>query len=89
MLHFHAFLQLLLVSLVSAAPVHAEGHGNAWQYGAGGGVIGFIVLILDVIAIRKSRALPPSPASLSPRLLHYPPIPHETVLQDDDVDHPR
>ncbi|KAF1808553.1 hypothetical protein P152DRAFT_386370, partial [Eremomyces bilateralis CBS 781.70] len=33
-----------------AAPtMHTEGHGNAWQYGAGGGVLGFVVLVLDVI----------------------------------------
>lgn len=47
------FLQLLFTSLAVAAPVHAELE-NAWQYGAGGGVIGFIVLVLDVIVWRKS-----------------------------------
>lgn len=29
-------------------------HGNAWKYGSGGGVIGFIVLILDILAISRS-----------------------------------
>lgn len=44
-----AFLALLLqLSLVSAAPVSAEGH-NTIGYGAGGGVVGFIVLVLDII----------------------------------------
>lgn len=46
--------QLLLATLALAAPV-AEGTvaatagGNAWQYGTGGGIIGLIVLILDII----------------------------------------
>ncbi|QDS72712.1 hypothetical protein FKW77_003480 [Venturia effusa] len=43
MLHF------LMFSLVTAAPITTESHGNSWQYGAGGGVVGFIVLILDII----------------------------------------
>lgn len=46
-------LQLCLVSLALAAPVAQEvtatTSGNSWQYGTGGGVIGFIVLILDII----------------------------------------
>jgi len=29
--------------------IEGHNHGNAWQYGAGGGVVGFIVLILDII----------------------------------------
>lgn len=45
------FLQMLLASVVMAAPVHIE--SNSWQYGTGGGIIGFIVFILDVIAIGK------------------------------------
>ncbi|KAF2264393.1 hypothetical protein CC78DRAFT_533256 [Lojkania enalia] len=44
------FLSLLLqFVLADAAPVSAQGHGNSWQYGAGGGVVGFVVLILDII----------------------------------------
>ena len=50
-------LQLFLISLAMAAPivdeVSAQGHGNAWQFGAGGGIIGFIVLILDIIVFSK------------------------------------
>lgn len=46
-------LQLCLASLAFAAPVAQEvtasTAGNSWQYGTGGGVIGFIVLILDII----------------------------------------
>ena len=48
------FLQMLLASLVMAAPVHIE--SNSWQYGTGGGIIGFIVFILDVIAIGKATS---------------------------------
>lgn len=50
----HALLALLLqLSLAAAAPVSAQGHGNSWQYGAGGGVVGFVVLILDIIVFSK------------------------------------
>ncbi|KAH6717506.1 hypothetical protein DL95DRAFT_480545 [Leptodontidium sp. 2 PMI_412] len=44
-------LQLSLLSLVMAEETFiATTHGNAWKYGSGGGVIGLIVLVLDVIA---------------------------------------
>ncbi|PQE25708.1 Cardiolipin synthase protein [Rutstroemia sp. NJR-2017a BBW] len=55
-------LQFLYFSLAVAAPIEATGHGNAWKYGSGGGVIGFIVLILDIIVfieVLKSNR-PPS-----------------------------
>ncbi|PQE21081.1 Cardiolipin synthase protein [Rutstroemia sp. NJR-2017a WRK4] len=56
-------LQLFFTIAVAAAPiVEATGHGNAWKYGSGGGVIGFIVLILDIIVfieVLKSNR-PPS-----------------------------
>lgn len=42
-------LQLLFVSLVTAKELAVAGHGNAWQYGAGGGIVGFIVLVLDIM----------------------------------------
>lgn len=53
------FLNLLLqLSLFSFALAEetlvAATHGNTWQYGAGGGVLGFIVLILDIIVFSKS-----------------------------------
>lgn len=47
------FLQLAMACLAMAAPISVENHGNAWQYGAGGGLIGFIVLILDLIVFCK------------------------------------
>lgn len=54
---FHILLQLCLASLAFAAPVAqdvtASTAGNSWQYGTGGGVIGFIVLILDIIVFSK------------------------------------
>ncbi|KAI1150436.1 hypothetical protein F4825DRAFT_426553 [Nemania diffusa] len=54
MLHniFHLLLQLCLAATVFAAPM-ADGtittDSTPWQYGAGGGVVGFIVLVLDLI----------------------------------------
>lgn len=51
---------LSLLSFALAAPVSATTTTqNAWQYGAGGGVVGFIVLILDIIAIRMPPSLLP------------------------------
>ncbi|OLN94137.1 hypothetical protein CCHL11_07199 [Colletotrichum chlorophyti] len=46
--------QLCFALLAVAAPtsdsvVGATGHGNTWQYGTGGGILGFIVLVLDII----------------------------------------
>lgn len=51
---FHFALGLLLqASILSVAAasgtVSATEHGNAWKFGTGGGVIGFIVLIMDII----------------------------------------
>ena len=42
-------LQLCLASLGLAAPVATESLDNSWQYGTGGGLIGLVVLILDII----------------------------------------
>ncbi|KAK5048180.1 hypothetical protein LTR84_005850 [Exophiala bonariae] len=42
-------LQVAFASMVAAAPLQAQ--SNSWQYGTGGGIIGFIVLILDIIVI--------------------------------------
>jgi len=44
-------LQLALASLATAAPVKAQ--SNSWQYGTGGGIIGLIVFILDIIVFGK------------------------------------
>ncbi|KAK4095657.1 hypothetical protein N658DRAFT_437871 [Parathielavia hyrcaniae] len=42
-------LQLCLAPLGLAAPFSAETLDNTWQYGTGGGLLGLVVLILDVI----------------------------------------
>jgi hypothetical protein len=55
-------LQVAFASIVSAAPVQAQ--SNSWQYGTGGGIIGFIVLILDIIVIRKSLCALHSPLGI-------------------------
>jgi hypothetical protein len=47
-------LQFAFFSLAMAAPMETAQHGNTWQYGTGGGVIGFIVLILDILVISMS-----------------------------------
>jgi len=59
-------LQLWLAAVALAAPVADETFstmgGQPWQYGTGGGIIGFIVLILDIIVwieVLKSNR-PPS-----------------------------
>jgi hypothetical protein len=56
------FLQLCLATLAFAAPIAGEvtatGHGDAWQYGTGGGIIGFVVLILDIIVFSTSLCAP-------------------------------
>jgi hypothetical protein len=46
-----AMLQLMLCAVAEAAPIQAE--SNSWQYGTGGGVLGFIVLVLDIMAWSK------------------------------------
>ncbi|QSZ28815.1 hypothetical protein DSL72_003320 [Monilinia vaccinii-corymbosi] len=55
-------LQFFFFALAFAQPVEIAEHGNAWRYGTGGGVVGFIVLILDIIVfieVLKSNR-PPS-----------------------------
>ena len=47
---FNLLLQFALFSFAMAEEtVTAQSHSNPWQYGAGGGVLGFIVLVLDII----------------------------------------
>ena len=64
---FQTTLSLLLnFSLLSLAMAEetltTQGHGDAWKFGTGGGVIGFIVLILDIMVWSKS--FPPVPSHL-------------------------
>ncbi|KAI1132133.1 hypothetical protein F5Y10DRAFT_231605 [Nemania abortiva] len=55
MLHniFYLLLQLCLAASAFAAPMAEEAitttTNSPWQYGAGGGIIGFIILVLDLI----------------------------------------
>ncbi|KXJ86128.1 hypothetical protein Micbo1qcDRAFT_168710 [Microdochium bolleyi] len=46
------FLQLCLAMFAYAAPIAGEVSATTadpWQYGTGGGIIGFIVLVLDIL----------------------------------------
>lgn len=54
---FNFLLQLSLAALALGAPVGDVGAstaGNSWQYGTGGGVLGFIVLVLDILVFSTS-----------------------------------
>jgi hypothetical protein len=61
---FQLFLaQLLFGAMALAAPLADKtvtatttAGGNAWQYGTGGGIIGLIVLILDIIVFGTSHS---------------------------------
>ncbi|CCG84534.1 protein of unknown function [Taphrina deformans PYCC 5710] len=41
-------LMTAMIAAVAAAPVEAQGHGNVVRYGTGGGILGFLVLLVDV-----------------------------------------
>ncbi|KAK0376193.1 hypothetical protein CLIM01_06459 [Colletotrichum limetticola] len=73
-------LQLCFALLAVAAPasdpaVGTAAHGNTWQYGTGGGILGFIVLVLDIIVFRES------PSKQRPRR------PIEVLKSDRPVSH--
>ncbi|KAK6211341.1 hypothetical protein QIS74_10605 [Colletotrichum tabaci] len=41
---------MLAVAAPASDPaVAATAYGNTWQYGTGGGILGFVVLVLDII----------------------------------------
>jgi hypothetical protein len=53
-------LQLCLARLGFAAPVSdvsADALSNSWQYGTGGGLLGLVVLILDIIVFSTSQSV--------------------------------
>jgi hypothetical protein len=54
---------LLLVSFAMADEMAASAIDNTWKYGTSGGVLGFIVLILDIMVFSTF---------LSPLLIRYP-----------------
>ena len=55
---FSLLLQICLASLALAAPIADEPvtiTGSTQQYGTGGGILGFIVLVIDIIVWSKYR----------------------------------
>lgn len=78
---FHLFLQLCLAALAVAAPLAGGGDETMttssanWQYGTGGGIIGFIVLVLDIIVWSTSVPRPPSSLLRFPLALAFPTCP--------------
>lgn len=64
-------LNLLLVSFaVAEETVSASVHGNAWKYGTGGGLLGFVVLILDILVFSTFICTLSFPAPLYCLLKH-------------------
>jgi hypothetical protein len=60
---FNIFLQLCLAALCYAAPIADETFStmdSTTQYGAGGGIVGFIVLVLDILVWSKSPSYSPT-----------------------------
>lgn len=51
-------MSFALFGVAFAEDIVAKGHGDAWQYGTGGGVVGLIVLILDIIVFCMIASLP-------------------------------
>lgn len=53
-----SFLQLWLATLAFAAPIAdnaiSASAAKPWHYGTGGGIVGFIVLVLDILVWSKS-----------------------------------
>ncbi|KAL1582969.1 hypothetical protein WHR41_08245 [Cladosporium halotolerans] len=45
---FNLLLQICLAALCHAAPLSTTS-SNATQYGTGGGIVGFIILVLDIL----------------------------------------
>jgi hypothetical protein len=43
---------VLFASFAMASEVTTQARGNAWKYGTSGGIIGFFILVLDIITIR-------------------------------------
>ncbi|KAK4140815.1 uncharacterized protein C8A04DRAFT_39552 [Dichotomopilus funicola] len=48
---FSILFHLCLAPLGLAAPVSTESLDSSWHYGTGGGLIGLIILVLDIIVI--------------------------------------
>lgn len=56
-----SFLQLWLATLAFASPIATDGVSATalapWHYGTGGGIVGFIVLVLDILVWSMPRPL--------------------------------
>ena len=58
---YNLLIQLALIGMVMAdETLKTASHGNAWKYGSGGGLVGFIVLILDILVFSTSPSFLPS-----------------------------
>lgn len=63
---FNILLQLCLAALCYAAPISDESlttMSSNTQYGAGGGVVGFVVLILDILVWSKCAHISSCPCT--------------------------
>jgi hypothetical protein len=54
---FSILLQLGLATLGLAAPVSTQSLDNSWQYGTGGGLLGLVILVLDIIVFGMSSSI--------------------------------
>jgi hypothetical protein len=54
---FSILLQLGLATLGLAAPVSTKSLDNSWQYGTGGGLLGLVILVLDIIVFGMSSSI--------------------------------
>ena len=73
---FSFLLQLCMAAFVAAAPIDADetmttAGVTPWQYGTGGGIIGLIVLILDIIVWSEFNHHVPFPLRSHPHPPHY------------------
>ncbi len=55
----YSVLQLFIATLAFAAPVAKTTTDNPLTYGTGGGILGIIVLILDIIVFSTSKLASP------------------------------
>lgn len=62
---FSLLLQFAFFTLAMGAPITTQ--ENAWAYGSGGGIIGLIILVLDIIVARKFPSYSPLPAIIKIR----------------------
>jgi hypothetical protein len=76
---FNTLISMLIQASLFALAAASEtltttNHGNAWKYGSSGGVVGFVVLILDIIVF--SMSTPTTIASIVEAVLLFAIIRH-------------